>query len=417
MIASTHSDSSAAAPSTVARQETPLSQNADRMRFMEQGFLVIRGLIPPEKLVSLRREYELAVERHQAAHPEEWASSAQPRLNLAEPGLIDTRNAGAVQLWCDARVLEVAARMLALPDPAVTQMMLMCSPRNDYGPSTWHRDVHAHDMAPLHLLQDDLRENGPRYVQWNIPLYDDDVLWVVPGSHLRLNTDDENRQLSLNASAPLPGAIPVGLLAGDAVIYVNYILHWGSNYSAKMRRTVVGGHSLFTMYDEQAPYLPHLDQRTRNAFAGWSLRGRRLQDLTELALRCVIHGEARGYDAALDGLHPGVGEAGRLILSCYLSKIAWQARMLKCRDVAVPTVLRALATSDHHITLNWGPSFANRFTLEEVEVLWQRFAWLDQRLRSADEQFVPGFQSGPMEYRFEEPSEPTSFRQFVSTWR
>jgi hypothetical protein len=33
-------------------------------------------------------------------------------------------------------------------------------------------------------------------MHWNVALYDDEVLWVVPGSHLRPNTDEENRQLA-----------------------------------------------------------------------------------------------------------------------------------------------------------------------------------------------------------------------------
>jgi ectoine hydroxylase-related dioxygenase (phytanoyl-CoA dioxygenase family) len=406
---------SAPSDSATATQPAPTLTDADRQRFLEQGFLILRGIITPAWLASLRRDYETAVERFQAANPEDWAGSAQPRLHLTQEGLIDDANRGAVQLWSDERLLAVSARMLAVPDPAVTEMMLMCNPRVDHGPANWHRDVHPYDMAPLGVLQDDLRENGPRYVQWNIPLYDDSVLWVVPGSHRRLNTEAENRQLAENACAPLPGGVPVELRAGDAVIYVNYLLHWGSNYSSTMRRTIHGGHALFTAQLEQ-PFLAHLDQRGHDTFARWNLRTRRLEDLTELALRSAIHRDTRGYLAALDGLHPGVGDAGRLALSCYLSKTAWQVRMLRLRDIAVPAQLRHLASASHYITLNWGPAFAQRFTATEAEALWNRFAWLDQRLRSPETQYVPGFQSGPMEYRFETPSEPTTFRDVIASW-
>jgi ectoine hydroxylase-related dioxygenase (phytanoyl-CoA dioxygenase family) len=400
----------------ITRAAASTSAQVDRQLFMEQGYLVLRGLIPPERLAELRRDYELAVERFQAAHPREWAESAQPRLHLAEPGLVDARNAGAARLWHDDLLLDVASRLLAVPDPGTTQMMLMCNPRVDRGPANWHRDIHPHDMAPLRLLQDDLRENGPRYVQWNIPLHDDAVLWVVPGSHLRRNTEAENGQLARDAFKPLPGGVQVDLRAGDAVVYVNYILHWGSDYGAKLRRTIHGGHALFTLPDEPAPYLPHLDQRGRDHFARWSLRSRRMQDLTELALRGAIHGDARGYEAALDGLHPGVGEAGRLNLSCYLSKAAWQARMIRCGCVDAPEVLRGLAESGHQTTLNWGPAFAERLTPAEAETLWRRFAWLDQQLRSTETQYVPGFQAGPMIYRFEEPAAPITFRDFLASW-
>ena len=69
-------------------------------------------------------------------------------------------------------------------------------------------------MAPLEELQMDLLENGPKYLQWNIPLYDDDVLWVVPGSHRRINTEEENRQLLENPRIPLPGGIPAETQSG-----------------------------------------------------------------------------------------------------------------------------------------------------------------------------------------------------------
>ena len=77
------------------------------------------------------------------------------------------------------------------PEAAITEMWVMCSPIRDHGPAEWHRDFDAANMAPLQGLQMDLLENGPAYGQWNIPLYDDNVLWVVPGSFRRPNTEEE----------------------------------------------------------------------------------------------------------------------------------------------------------------------------------------------------------------------------------
>ena len=157
--------------------------------------------------------------------------------------LSTTATASTVEVWLQESTLGVSRQLLSVPEAAsVAGMMLMCSPVRDHGPAAWHRDIHPIDMAPLAGLQKDLKENGPKYVQWNIPLYDDDVLWVVPGSHLRLNTEDENRSLSADPRRTVPGGIPVELNAGDAVVYINYMLHWGSNYSPKTRRTIHGGH-------------------------------------------------------------------------------------------------------------------------------------------------------------------------------
>ena len=114
----------------------------------------------------------------------------------------------------------------------------MCNPVRDHGPAVWHRDIEPYRDGPLCGLQADMRANGIGTVQWNIAMYEDDVLWVVPGSHMRPNTETENQQLLDNPRVPIEGSIPVKLKAGDGVVYSNAILHWVSNYSTKLRRTV-----------------------------------------------------------------------------------------------------------------------------------------------------------------------------------
>ena len=49
-------------------------------------------------------------------------------------------------------------------------------------------------------------------------LYDDEVLFVVPGSHARLNTAEENAQLAEGDSVPLPNSVQTKLNAGDAAV-------------------------------------------------------------------------------------------------------------------------------------------------------------------------------------------------------
>jgi len=63
-----------------------------------------------------------------------------------------------------------------------------------------------------------MQHHGPSYLQWNIALYEDNVFWIVPGSHHRTNNETENRYLAANSSAPLPGNIPVEFGPGDWVV-------------------------------------------------------------------------------------------------------------------------------------------------------------------------------------------------------
>ena len=182
-------------------------------------------------------------------------------------------------------------------------MMMMCNPRTDHGPAKWHRDIGPLEVTPLWLLQEELAETGPRYLQWNLPLYDDDVLWVVPGSHRRLNTPEEDRRLADDPRSPLPGGMPVELKAGDGLIYLHSMLHWGSNYSPKLRRTVHGGMAVHAM-PRDLGFTRHLSPSAAAAFQTWNRRAAEHRDLTAQALQGVLDGDAEAFRNGARGLAP-----------------------------------------------------------------------------------------------------------------
>ncbi|MBT5874394.1 MAG: hypothetical protein HOH43_13330, partial [Candidatus Latescibacteria bacterium] len=59
---------------------------------------------------------------------------------------------------------------------------------------------------------------------------------------------------------------------------------------------------------------------------------------------------------------------------------------------------------------------ATRFSETEIETLWQRFSELDQAIQSEGEQFVPGFQSGPMKYNFNDMPPNFGLSEFMASW-
>ena len=69
-------------------------------------------------------------------------------------------------------------------------------------------------------------------MQWNIALYEDHILYVVPGSHRRLTTEIESSHLQAERGtiSPVPESRCVELGPGDGVVYNNLMLHWGSKY-------------------------------------------------------------------------------------------------------------------------------------------------------------------------------------------
>ncbi len=195
----------------------------DRTRFLAEGYLVLRGVIPSAELEGLRQSYGTLVERQRAISARErqadeppggqWEMTAQPRLILSQMnGAIDRETITAVEIWLHDHIYGISADLLGVEDPGVVEMMMLCNPSRDWGTgghNGWHRDVYPPFGAPIQGYTDDIIENGPRYVQWNIPLYDDDVLWVLPRSAPQPNQAGHHR--SDKASHPRRKPAPIKL--------------------------------------------------------------------------------------------------------------------------------------------------------------------------------------------------------------
>ncbi len=402
----------------------------NRDQFLEEGYMIVRQVIPPRKLADLRRAYELLVERQKSIWARErgpddppggvWETSAQPRLMLSgRADQIDAQTASAVEIWLHENMQGVSSQLLGVEDACVTEMMLMCNPVRDHDTDDhrgWHRDFYPPHAAPLQGYTDDILENGPRYVQWNLPLYDDNVLWVVPGSHNRFNTPEENATMDEDARKPLPGAIQTHLAAGDGAVYILPLLHWGSRYNAKMRRTIHGGFSEFTHYSDLS-YLEHLSPASQATFKRWNQRSDQTLDQIEGALRAVINADGGAYQAGLERLHPGRGEKARLLSTIFLSKSAKCIHHLKshCFD-SLPAQEQGWATSIHPMTLQWGKPLADRFTAQESDILWARFKYVDDLLQGEEDQWTPGFQGERSRYYFEQVPAELSVDGFLASF-
>ena len=401
--------------------------SSDRAQLMRDGYLVKRDVIPPSELASLRVTFETLLERQKAVWRRErgpddppggiWDSSLQPRLSNTET-FIDADTAEAVELWVSEPIRGLASELLDDEHAGISAMQMMCNPTFDYGPAPWHRDIHPIDMGPMQSMQESLVDDGPNYMQWNIPLYDDSVFWIVPGSHTRINTEAENRSLLEDARVPIPGGEQVHLRAGDVLVYVNYLIHWGSRYmSEPKRRTLHGGHTTYPHWEDLG-FTRHLSAEARGWFELWAARTARLKDDTERALRAVLDRDQDAYLNALEALRPGAGAATKRQLTIWLCKAAMHIHNLKRPDFAsLPPEFRRRAESQHGISLNWGPAFAERFTKPEADTIWQRFGAVEGHLLAPDgEDYVPGYQSGPIPYSLERMQREFTVDDFIASW-
>lgn len=93
----------------------------------------------------------------------------------------------------------------------------------------WHRDDVRPDISPeeeARQLKEKSPKGGQLHAQYNIALYHDASLIVVPGSHCRVRTEQEKEADPYEPN--MPGQLVVKLKPGDAVFYNSNILHRGT---------------------------------------------------------------------------------------------------------------------------------------------------------------------------------------------
>ena len=372
------------------------AMQVDPQQLLDDGFIILRHLIPPERLAALRASYETIVQRqHQIwSGALDWDvpvamdyKAKQPRVVLN--AVVDAATADTVEFCLHEHTLGVSRHVLRAPDAVPAAMFFMCNPEIDHGPDRWHRDAGGPRQAPLRGLQEDMLANAPGYVQWNIPLYDDDVLWVVPGSHRRANTAAEDRQLAENPRAPLPGGVPVQLQAGDGVVFSSLILHWPSNYSTQRRRVIHLGYRAFG--GASYPYITHLywdlgftrhlSPAARAQFERFAALHRQERDHVEAFFRAILAQDETAFRTELAALHPG--EAERIVCVVLLSRLATKLHELTRPEIArLPRNDRAKAVGDQRTSFYLLEDVARRFSPAETDLLYRRCAPLEAKLES-----------------------------------
>jgi hypothetical protein len=140
------------------------------------------------------------------------------------------------ELYFSDAVLDVVKELVGLKDDekgsdklVMELFNLLVSPaENQDFELRWHRDDVKPDVSPEEeerQLKEKSPEGGQLHAQYNVALFDDASLIVVPGSHRRIRTETERNADPYEPN--MPNQLVVELKAGDAVFYDSNILHRG----------------------------------------------------------------------------------------------------------------------------------------------------------------------------------------------
>ncbi|KAI3324291.1 phytanoyl-CoA dioxygenase [Xylariaceae sp. AK1471] len=263
------------------------SSSSLRAELAEHGFVIQRQLLNAGELSALRGAASRTTARARLGNwPEVRTVGKQfPPWPTPTPGNPPKEGIWGVQgllnpaLGSDAdifaqsyfhdKVLEVAKALLTYEadgekgkcrdeDLVLELYNMLVRPESDFA-LEWHRDdiprtasVEEEEerlgVTGMGMGTSGAGSNGEvkkRYwnTQWNLALYPDDSLVVVPGSHVRPRTPAERAASPLEPN--MPGQLVVHLEPGDVVFYDNNILHRGVYDSSKERMSLHGsvGHA------------------------------------------------------------------------------------------------------------------------------------------------------------------------------
>ncbi len=154
---------------------------------------------------------------------------------LMHPSLPES--ATFVNNYFSSPIINVVKQLLQCSDEDLVLELfnLLIRPDRDFE-LRWHRD----DIPSTATAEEEMERLGKPawHAQWNLALWDDESLIVVPGSHARARTEAERKAGPFETG--LPGEIKVDMHAGDIVFYNNNILHRGKYDSSVERMTLHG---------------------------------------------------------------------------------------------------------------------------------------------------------------------------------
>lgn len=233
--------------------------------FHTLGYTIFRGVVPPSLIGDLRRECEKGAALARA--------DGNPNAQRFQPISRYAVNQQPFQDYTDLPEIRDALAQLLSPhhQPAGLDLLgVLVEPSGSPYCMPWHRDwrdnIEGVDMDSWHARYQDM----DFFNQVNCALYEDSCTWVVPGSHSRLDTDEEVarfptrpfkapslvgvtdeecERICLEYCESMPNAQRLLLDAGDYCLYRSTMWHLG-NYIPYRKRA--------TLHD--APMTPAFDQ-------------------------------------------------------------------------------------------------------------------------------------------------------------
>ncbi|EPS36463.1 hypothetical protein H072_10043 [Dactylellina haptotyla CBS 200.50] len=249
----------------------------DLKAFERDGFVIVDNVLPPDLFEAAKKACEAAVEKGREG---EWphrriVGKAFPPWPPSGPDIWGIQHLMHPDLglplfkeiYTNSTLLSTACAILDLPSPESLQLELfnlLINPHTTPFSLPYHRDTIPADTPAEEEAK--LLTRPRTGTQYNLALYDDACLIVIPGSHRRPKTAEEAETLAKDDKSPLKDEIKVVLKPNQAVFYENDILH-RAEYNTLQRVTLHGSLGMEGQVERARMVLQHgVEYLKDNAF-------------------------------------------------------------------------------------------------------------------------------------------------------
>jgi hypothetical protein len=221
--------------------------------FSQNGFVLVPSILTPSQLILLR---EASTRTISLARAGKWLH-VRTLPKQFPPWTTNGSNPAAEGIWgvqflmhpsipdCSiftreyfsSSIITVVKELLQCEDEELVMELFNLLVRPDYDfELRWHRD----DISAEASAEDEVEilRMPAWHTQWNLVLYDDESLVVVPGSQTRARTEAERGAGPFEKE--MPEQLVVRMKAGDVIFYNSNILHRGVYDSTVERMTLHG---------------------------------------------------------------------------------------------------------------------------------------------------------------------------------
>lgn len=282
--------------STGLMEKLNIDLNKLKSDYEKQGYVILDGIFAEQDLERLRKAASEVVELTREG---KWSHRRIVGKQFPPFDKVQSSDSWGVQhlmhpqlpnhdlfaeFYASSPLLDVGCFLLGAKDERQLQLELfnlLIEPEKHSFALGWHRDDVRADVTQE---EERIRLAAPTHgIQWNACLYDDDCLFVVPGTHARIRDEAECKaNAEIPPAAKLfkgendsgfdgdweidpPTTLRVRLKAGQTAFYSQRILHRASYLPSRHRATLHGCYGEVSCHDNvQAEQNVSASERARN---------------------------------------------------------------------------------------------------------------------------------------------------------